>query len=239
MSFLDDLFGQSKSKPQSNEATVDCFTYDQMLKYYRKVSKKVPGIAGSTVSVCKESEYRGTMRPQDRWVISLIFCDALGKPLKNPANGQDGYGVIVTANSFDLRFSEFMNGKKQALFTPTAEELKSVAEKDGKSLYQRIMDKLAAKFDRAISPEFTIAMLKNYRTVPNSKVIIALVKKLTDAVGSEHGKAVDLRGLDDMDVIIAEYDEKNDNIIKTELINPDAKIRALLENNNGIVVVED
>ena len=132
-----------------------------------------------------------------------------------------------------------MDGKKQVFFQPTAEDLNKVSERNVKSLYQRILDKLVAKIDRAITPEFTVAMLKNYRTVPNSKVVIASVKQLKTAANLNPKYKVDFLGLDDMDFIIAEYNEQADTIIKTEVINPDSKIRSLVDSNNGVVIIED
>lgn len=240
MSFLDDIFGNSESKSQSSEITVECFTYEMMLKYYYKMSHKIPGIDSCIISIYRESEYKKIFRPQDRWVVTQIFCDALGRTLKNPSNGQDGYGRIVIADSFDEEFSRFMNGRSQASFKPTASDIQRAKEKKGKSFYQMIMDQLVVAFDRAITPEFTITMLKNYRTVPGSKVIIITIGALKKQISAEPTACkVNFSDLDDNDYIISEYDAKNAIIVKTEFINPEQRIKTLVEKNNGVVIVED
>lgn len=240
MSFLDDLFGSSESKSRSSETIVRCFTYASMLKYYNKMLHKIPGVDSCQISVCRESEYKKIIRPQDRWVISMVFCDAVGRPLRDPSNGQDTFGMIVIADSFDEEFSRFMNGRTQASFKPTASDMQRISEKKGKSLYQRIMDKLVSAFDKAVTPEFTVADLKNYRKVPGTKVIIVTIGTLKKQISARPSAGnINLSDFDEKDCIIAEYDERSDNIVQTGFINPDQRIMSLVERNNGVVIVED
>lgn len=236
MSFFEETLGWGKSKSDSNEITVNCFTYESMLHYYCNIAGKIPGIASCQISVCKESEYKKIYRPQERWVVTQIFCDALGKPLRNPSNGQDGYGRIVIADSFDVRFSQFMNGRTQASFKPSSEELRSIKENHGKPIYQRILEKLVVTLDNAVTPEFTVSMLKNYRTVSTSKVVIAKVDVM---LSGARGSTIDPSLLDKNDFVIAEYDENSDRIIKCDVIKPDDRIKVLVEKNNGVIIVED
>lgn len=236
MSFLEETLGWGKSKSDSNEITINCFTYERMLHYYCNVAGRIPGIASCQISICKESEYKKIYRPQERWVITQIFCDALGKPLLNPNNGQDGYGRIVIADSFDVKFSQFMNGRTQASFKPSSDELRRIKENQSKSIYQRILDKLALTLDNAVTPEFTVSMLKNYRTVSTSKVVVAKIDVILSGAKSS---TIDPSIFDKNDFVIAEYDEKSDRIIKSEVIKPDDKIKALVEKNNGVIIVED
>ena len=233
---FEEAFALGKSKSESNEISVHCFTYERMLNYYCSVSAKIPGIASSQISICKESEYKKIYRPQERWVITQIFCDALGKPLINPSNGQNGYGRIVIADSFDMKFSKFMNGRTQASFKPSIEEMKRITENQKKSIYQRILEKVAVTLDNATTPEFTVSMLKNYRTLSTSKVIVAKIDVMLSRAKSS---SFDSSLFDKNDFVIAEYDEKSDRIIRSEVIKPDEKIKALVEKNSGVIIVED
>lgn len=227
----------------SSEVEMEQFTYSEMLKFHYRESHRIPGIKYSKIFFCKESEYKKIIRPQDRWVIFQIFYDASHEQLMDPRNGQDGFGRIVYANAIDEAFSRFMNGQKEAFFNPSEEEIKMLENhhtKVKKPLIEieKLAEKLSAKLYRASTPEFTISHVKNYRRMPDSSVVLARMDFIMRAVPRKAQMFVDL-GYHNDDYVIAEYNEPTDKIVQSNFINPDSKVKKLIETNNGVVIIEN
>lgn len=225
----------------SNEVEMEQFTYSEMLKFHYRESHRIPGIKYSKIFFCKESEYKKIIRPQDRWVIFQIFYDASHEQLMDPRNGRDGFGRIVYANAIDEAFSRFMNGQKEAFFNPSEEEIKRLENhhtKSQKTLIEKLAEKLSAKLDRACTPEFTITHVKNYRRMPDSSVVLARMDFIMRAAPHKSQMFVDL-GYHNDDYVIAEYNEPTDKIVQSDFINPESKVKKLIESNNGVVIIEN
>ncbi len=86
-----------------------------------------------------------------------------------------------------------------------------------------------------LSVKLTISFLKKYKKKKNSKVMAAVVK---DLVKNAPTKSLD--DLDDEDVVLAEYDEYEDELVQDISISRDydEKVSSILKNNGGIVVFE-
>ena len=87
-----------------------------------------------------------------------------------------------------------------------------------------------------LAVKLTISFLKKYRTKKNSKIFAGTVKDII--------KKAPTRSIDDLpdedDVIIAEYDEEEDELVQEMSVskNVDEKVRNMLNNNGGIVIFE-
>ncbi len=87
-----------------------------------------------------------------------------------------------------------------------------------------------------LAVKLTISFLKKYRTKKNSKIFAGYVKDII--------KEAPTMSLDDLpdedDVIIAEYDEEEDELVQEMSVskNVDEKVRSMLNNNGGIVIFE-
>lgn len=86
-----------------------------------------------------------------------------------------------------------------------------------------------------LSVKLTISFLKKYKKKKNSKVMAAVVR---DLVKNAPTKSLD--DLDDEDVVLAEYDEYEDELVQDISISRDydEKVSSILKNNGGIVVFE-
>ncbi len=87
-----------------------------------------------------------------------------------------------------------------------------------------------------LAVKLTISFLKKYRTKKNTKIFAGAVKDII--------KKAPTMNLDDLpdedDVIIAEYDEEEDELVQDMSVSSDVddKVRSMLKNNGGIVVFE-
>ena len=81
----------------------------------------------------------------------------------------------------------------------------------------------------------TISFLKKYKQKKNSKVLAAHVKDLI-----KNAPTMSLDDLDDDDIVLAEYDEDEDELVQDISISRknDEKVCSILKNNGGIVVFE-
>ena len=87
-----------------------------------------------------------------------------------------------------------------------------------------------------LTVKLTISFLKKYRTKKNTKIFAGIVKDII--------KKAPTRSLDDLpdedDVIIAEYDEEEDELVQDMNVSSDVddKVKDMLKNNGGIVIFE-
>lgn len=83
--------------------------------------------------------------------------------------------------------------------------------------------------------KLTISFLKKYKKNKNSKIIATTFKDL-----AKRAPTMKIDDLDDDDVIIAEYDEEEDELVQDISIanDVDSRVRDILDNNDGIVVFE-
>ena len=86
-----------------------------------------------------------------------------------------------------------------------------------------------------LAVKLTISFLKKYKQKKNSKVMAAQVKDLM-----KNAPTMSLDDLDDDDVVLAEYDEDEDELVQDISISKDndEKVSRILKNNGGIVVFE-
>lgn len=86
-----------------------------------------------------------------------------------------------------------------------------------------------------LAVKLTISFLKKYRQRKNSKVMAAQVKDLI-----KNAPTMSLDDLDDDDVVLAEYDEDEDELVQDITISQDndEKVTNILKNNGGIVVFD-
>ena len=89
--------------------------------------------------------------------------------------------------------------------------------------------------------KLTISFIKNYRKRSQSKIVAADMKQLMKAAAKDPSIGrVSFDDLEDDDVIIAEYDEYNDEIIQTNCAKDvDSRVNSLISRNNGVVIIED
>lgn len=87
-----------------------------------------------------------------------------------------------------------------------------------------------------LAVRLTISYLKKYRKKKNSKILAGCVKDIVK--NAPHMNLDDLP--DDDDIIIAEYDEEEDELVQDLTISKDndEKVKETLRKNGGIVVFE-
>lgn len=83
--------------------------------------------------------------------------------------------------------------------------------------------------------KLTIDVLKAYKKKKDTKIITAYLKDVFKAAPKKK-----LDDLDDDDVILAEYDEDNDELVQEINIAKDVgdKVKGILDDNDGMVVFE-
>lgn len=83
--------------------------------------------------------------------------------------------------------------------------------------------------------KLTVSFLKKYRKKKNSKVLAANVKDLI-----KNAPKMKFGDLEDDDVILAEYDEEDDELVQDISVakDTDESVKKILNNNEGIVVFE-
>lgn len=83
--------------------------------------------------------------------------------------------------------------------------------------------------------KLTVSFLKKYRKKKNSKVLAANVKDLI-----KNAPKMKFDDLEDDDVILAEYDEEDDELVQDISVakDTDESVKKILNNNEGIVVFE-
>lgn len=86
-----------------------------------------------------------------------------------------------------------------------------------------------------LAVKLTVAVLKKYRLKKNSKVLVTMVKDLINKAPT-----IKLDDLDDDDVILAEYDEDEDELVQeiSAARDVDGHVRDILNMNGGIVVFD-
>lgn len=86
-----------------------------------------------------------------------------------------------------------------------------------------------------LAVKLTVSFLKKYRKKKNSKVMAATVKDLI-----RNAPTMSLDDLDDDDVILAEYDEEEDELVQDISIADDVddRVGRILDMNGGIVVFD-
>lgn len=83
--------------------------------------------------------------------------------------------------------------------------------------------------------KLTVSFLKKYRKKKTSKVFAANVKDLI-----KNAPKMKFDDLEDDDVILAEYDEEEDELVQDISVakDTDESVKKILNNNEGIVVFE-
>lgn len=83
--------------------------------------------------------------------------------------------------------------------------------------------------------KLTVSFLKKYRKKKNSKVLAAKVKDLI-----KNAPTMKFDDLEDEDVILAEYDEEDDELVQGISVakETDDSVKNILNRNEGIVVFE-
>ncbi len=86
-----------------------------------------------------------------------------------------------------------------------------------------------------LAVKLTVSFLKKYKRKKTSKMMAAQVKDLI-----RNAPSMSLDDLDDDDVILAEYDEDNDELVQDITISQDndERVTNILERNGGIVVFD-
>lgn len=84
--------------------------------------------------------------------------------------------------------------------------------------------------------KLTITALKKYKSKKNSKILAGFVKDIIKDAPTMHMDDLP----DDEDIIIAEYDEEEDELVQDIQISEDNddKISSILKQNGGIVVFD-
>lgn len=94
-----------------------------------------------------------------------------------------------------------------------------------------------------IAVKVTISFIKNYRKRKNSKIVAVDMKRLIkeQAKNPSVGR-ISFDDLEDMedDIVLAEYDEEDDDIVQINNADDyDDKVDTLLRRNRGVVIIED
>lgn len=86
-----------------------------------------------------------------------------------------------------------------------------------------------------LAVKLTVSFLKKYKLKKSSKVLAAMVKDLI-----KQAPSMKLDDLDSNDVILAEYDEDEDELVQNISVarDVDGRIGSILDKNNGIVVFD-
>lgn len=86
-----------------------------------------------------------------------------------------------------------------------------------------------------LTVKLTISFLKKYKKKKTSKVMAAQVKDLI-----KNAPTMSLDDLDDDNIVLAEYDEDEDELVQDISVSKDndEKVSSILKNNGGIVVFE-
>ena len=86
-----------------------------------------------------------------------------------------------------------------------------------------------------LAVKLTVSFLKKYKQKKNSKIMAAQVKDLI-----KNAPTMSLDDLDDDDVVLAEYDEDEDELVQDISISRDTdeKVSGIIKNNGGIVVFQ-
>lgn len=89
-----------------------------------------------------------------------------------------------------------------------------------------------------LTVSLTMGFLKKYRKRKNTKIFVGIVKDIC-----KNAPTMSLDDLpDEEDVIIAEYDEEDDELVQDMSVSRDrdvdGKFRNMLKNNGGIVIFE-
>lgn len=83
--------------------------------------------------------------------------------------------------------------------------------------------------------KLTVAVLKSYRKKKTSKIMAAQVKDLI-----KNAPSMSLDDLDDDDIVLAEYDPEEDELVQDISVanDVDSKVSNLVGGNGGIVVFD-
>lgn len=87
-----------------------------------------------------------------------------------------------------------------------------------------------------LSAKLTVSFLKKYRQKKTSKIFAAKVKDLIKKAPTIN--LDDLPNMEEDDVILAEYDEENDELVQDTSVAKeiDDQVEAILKDNEGIVI---
>ena len=82
------------------------------------------------------------------------------------------------------------------------------------------------------------AYLRNFRTKPNTEIVLARYKNIGSVIGSDQANKVK-NVVKDAEYIIAEYDRQNDNVLRIEGAKSlDSKIQSSIDKaKNGVLVI--
>ena len=102
-------------------------------------------------------------------------------------------------------------------------------------IFGAIASALAAGAVVYLATKLTISFLKKYKQKKRSKVMAANVKDII-----KNAPTMSIDDLDDDDIILAEYDEDEDELVQEISVSKDNddKVSDILKNNGGIVVFE-
>ncbi len=241
MSLFDNIFGDSIRKifdDTSSEEEMKVFNYDSLIKIYKREYNRTPGIGSCRIIIKKSSEEYNLISCRDSWRVSIVFCDVANEPLKKP--GEDSfYGCVIVCDSIDSKISSIMNGRKEVIFKPGPDELKRMKKRN---VFEAIAEKISLVISDAVTVTATVEYIKNFRERTGTKVVVARIDEIRkEAKKSYKEMYVDsIKVLDESNkYVIAEYDENSDEIVKLVIAKADNKVKQFVENNNGIVVIED
>lgn len=86
-----------------------------------------------------------------------------------------------------------------------------------------------------LATKLTVSVLKSYRKKKTSKIMVAQVKDLI-----KHAPTMSLDELEDDDIVLAEYDPEEDDLVQDITIahDIDSKVANIVGGNGGIVVFD-
>lgn len=94
-------------------------------------------------------------------------------------------------------------------------------------------------FAKTIEEEITIRSLKAWRTDSKNKIVAARKSFMLEALSKDESQFHDdIFEIDDVDVIIAEYDPNADEIIKITYSESAGEIESILNENDGVIILE-
>ena len=94
----------------------------------------------------------------------------------------------------------------------------------------------------AVTVTVTVDYLKKFRERTGTKVIIAKMENVRMEASKEYNESYldSIKVLDESEkYVIAEYDDKADEVVKVLIVKVDEKVKCFVDSNNGIVIIED
>ena len=248
MSFLGDLLSDAARDTmnefgklfddKSSENVMPVFSYNFLLKRYRDEYRRTPGIGSCRLQIVKDSDENGLVTCRDHWRVSLVFCDVKDQPLKKP-NDDSYYGGVYICDSIDKKVSSLMDGQKAILFKPGPAELNQIKKR---SVFDAIAEKISMIISDAVTVTVTVDYIKKFRERTGTKVVIAKMENVRMEASKQYKESYldSIKVLDESEkYVIAEYDEKADEVVKVLIVKVDEKVKCFVDSNNGLVVIED